>query len=104
MSVLEEYPKTHRDEARRLRAVLASVPGLEDASRAEFAAAINNLANKACDLEDVFQRLLRGPANADELADLLTALELTLEQIRGESDTVDGKLYEMADRLRPEAP
>ena len=34
------------------------------------------------------------------LGELLIAFELTTEQIRGHSDTIDGKLYEIGDRLK----
>ena len=76
---------------------------LEPRDLGDFAGAINNLADKACDFEEIFQRILAGPTTADELADLLIACELTLEQINGEFGWMDGKFYDMADRLRPEA-
>ena len=102
MSVLDDYPKVNRDEVKKLREVLARVPNLEGQALRDFAASINDLADKACDVEDIFQRLLRGPASADELADLLIALQLTLEQIRGESGWMGERLYEYGDSLRPE--
>jgi hypothetical protein len=102
MSVLDEYPKTNRQLHKRIHDVLTRVPGLEARDAGEYANSINDLADKACDLEEIFQRLLAGPATADDLADLLIAFELTLEQINGEFGCMDGKFYEMGDRLRPE--
>jgi hypothetical protein len=99
MSILEQYPKTFRNMTERLRTLLDRVPGVESREREDLARAINGMADKACDLNDIFQRLLE-PTTPDELADLLIAFELTVEQIRGDSDTIDGKLYEMGDRLR----
>src|SRR5437879_4233956 len=104
MSILEQYPKTYRNLTEKLRALLARVPGgLEPREREDLARAINGMADKACDLNDIFQRMLE-PTTPEELADLLTAFELTTEQIRGDSDTIDGKLYEIADRLKGVTP
>jgi hypothetical protein len=100
MSVLDEYPKTCRNATAQLRNLLERVSASDPKAREELARAINGIADKARDLEDIFQRLTQGPADPSELADLLVAFELTLEQIRGDSDVLDGKLYEMADRLR----
>jgi hypothetical protein len=61
------------------------------------------MADKACDLNDIFQRMLE-PTTPEELADLLVAFELTVEQLRGDSETIDGKLYDIADRLKGETP
>lgn len=100
MSLLELYPKTHRDYAKRLAEVFRLVPALGPRECEDLALAINTLADKACDLEDIFQALVREQLSASDLADLLAALELTLEQIRGHSEAIDGKLYECADRLK----
>lgn len=104
MSILEQYPKTHRDLTEKLRAVLARVPGgLEPQECEELARAINGMADRACDLNDLFQRMLE-PTTPEDLADLLIAFELTTEQVRGDSDTIDGKLYEVGDRLKGRTP
>jgi hypothetical protein len=100
MSLDEEYPKTHRDYLAGLRALLAKDAGLNPELRDEVATVINDLADKARDLEDIVQRLLTEPHTPAEVGELLIALELTTEQIRGESDLIDGKLYEIGDRLR----
>src|SRR5690349_9038867 len=66
MSVLDEYPKAHRSATAKLRSLLERVPDCEPCLCEEVARAINGIADKACDLEDIFQRLLSGPATADE--------------------------------------
>jgi Asp-tRNA(Asn)/Glu-tRNA(Gln) amidotransferase A subunit family amidase len=104
MSLDEEYPKTHRDYLGNLRVLLAKDTGLDPEVRDEVATAINDLADKARDLEEIVQRLLTEPHSPAEVGELLIALELTTEQIRGESDLIDGKLYEIGDRLRGVAP
>jgi len=104
MSILEQYPKTFRNMTERLRAVLERVPGgVEAREREALAQAINGMADKACDLNEIFQRMLE-PTSSEELADLFAAFEMTVEQIRGDSDTIDGRLYEIADRLKGETP
>jgi len=100
MSSLEKYPMTHRNETKRLRALLQRVPGLGPRECEEYARTINGMADKACDLNDIFQSLLKDDLAPEQLAELLIAFELTTEQIRGDSGTIDGKLYELADRLR----
>ena len=100
MSLDEEYPKTFRNLSARLRALLDVVPGLGEREREELAAALNVMADKARDLDDIVQRLLNEPHTSEEIGQLLIALELTTEQLRGHSDTVNGKFYEIGDRLK----
>jgi hypothetical protein len=100
MFLSEDYPKTHRNQTETLRAVLSHVPGLSPRHAEDYALAINDLADKARDLDEIFSHLLRGGRDAEELAEILTAFELTTEQIRGSSDAINGKLYDLADRLR----
>ena len=100
MELQEEYPKTYRNWTARLRSVLQLDGSLADEDRQLLAMAINSMADKACDLEDIVQRLLNEPHSPTEVGELLIALELTTEQIRGNSDVIDGKLYDIADRLK----
>ncbi len=65
-----------------------------------IAFAINDMADKAWDLNDIYERLLREPHTQKEIAELLIAFELTTEQLRGFSEDIDGKLYEIADRIK----
>lgn len=104
MSFSERYPLTHRDAVRRLQEVLGQVPGLSPRDREDLAVAINNMADKACDLDDIFRQLVERDPPPDEVAELLTAFELTTEQIRGDSDSINGRLYDLADRLRKALP
>jgi hypothetical protein len=96
----EQYPKMHRNCTARLRDLLKRVPGLEPKEREDLAMAINNLADKAHDLNEIFEQLLQARHKPGELADLFIAFELTTEQIRVASDIIDGRLYEVGDRLK----
>ncbi len=100
MSLEERYPFTHRDGLGKLRDVLGRVPGLSLRDREDLGRAINNMADKACDLDDIFRQLVDHDHGPEQLADLLAAFEATTEQIRGDSDTINGRLYDLADRLR----
>src|SRR6516165_6202920 len=100
MSLDEDYPKTFRNLTARLRAVLEVVPGLPEREREDIATALNAMADKSRDLDDIVQRLLNEPHTPPEIGELLIAFELTTEQLRGHSDTIDGKLYEIGDRLK----
>jgi hypothetical protein len=93
-----------RNISPRLRSLLAVVPDLAERERDDLATALNAMADKARDLDDIVQRLLNEPHTPEEIGQLLIAFELTSEQIRGHSDTINGKLYELGDRLKGVKP
>ena len=100
MSLDEEYPKTFRKQMARLRQVLECDPQLSSAERDEIAASLDSMADLATDLNDIVLRLMDEPHTPTEIGELLIAFELTTEQLRGHSDVIDGKLYEIGDRLK----
>ena len=59
MSLDEEYPKTFRNVTARLRALLEIVPGLPEREREDLAMALNAMADKARDLDDIVNRLAK---------------------------------------------
>src|SRR5262245_61127687 len=99
MSILDRYPLNKTDIVKPLRAVLEQVPGLSHRQSEDYAVAINGIADKARELEHILQRLLSRQVPSSDLAELLVAFEMTLEQIRGDSDVLKGKLYDLSDRL-----
>jgi hypothetical protein len=104
MSLTEEYPKTRRDFTAPLRLLFQRVPGLGPTEGADYALAINEMADKAHDLDDIVRRLIEGQYSPVQLGELLIAFELTTEQLRGASDIINGKLYEVGDRLKGRSP
>lgn len=100
MSLDEDYPKTHRNTFDRFRELLALDATLSTKLREDLAISLCDMADKARDLDDIASRLLNEPHTPEEIGELLIAFELTTEQIRGHSDTIDGKLYEIGDRLK----
>ena len=100
MSLDEDYPKTLRKDYSRLRQLLECVPDLGPKEREEIADTLNDMANLANDLNDIVSRLLNEEHKPAEIGELLIAFELTTEQIRGHSDTIDRKLYAIGDRLK----
>ena len=100
MSLDEEYPKTLGKDYSRLRRLLECVPDLGQKEREEIADTLNDMANLASDLNDIVSRLANEEHTPAEIGALLIAFELTTEQLRGHSDTIDGKLYEIGDRLK----
>jgi hypothetical protein len=104
MSLDEDYPKTFRENTARLRALLALDPAVKPEQRNELARAISDMADLACDLEDIVRRLVEEPHTPEEVGQLLIAIELTTEQLRGNSDIIDGKLYAIGDRLNGVTP
>jgi hypothetical protein len=100
MSLDEEYPKTHRNLLDRLRAVLRPDAALSAAEKEEIVLALNEIADYAADLAEIMERLVNEQRTPAEVGELLIAFELTTEQIRGWSDGIDGKLYDVGDRLK----
>jgi hypothetical protein len=84
----------------RLRTLLQGASGLAGKELDHVAAALNDMADMAADLLDIFRRLVDEDHTAAEVGELLIAFELTTEQLRGNSDVIDGKLYEIGDRLK----
>jgi hypothetical protein len=104
MPLDEEYPKTIRHTLHRYRELLMLDHTLSAEQRDELARALCDMADKARDLDDIATRLLEETHTPQEIGELLIAFELTTEQLRGNSDTIDGKLYEIADRLMGATP
>jgi hypothetical protein len=104
MSLDEEYPKAKRNATSQMRALLEYDRGLDAPERQEVAMGLNVLADNARDLDDIFNRLVNEPHTPAEVGELLLAFQLTLGQIRGASDLVNGKLYDIGDRLKATAP
>jgi hypothetical protein len=104
MSLDEEYPKKLRKDYPRLRQLLECVPDLGQQERVEIADTLNDMANLASDLTDIVSRLANEEHTPAEIGELLIAFELTTEQLRGHSDTIDGKLYDIGDRLKAGEP
>jgi K+/H+ antiporter YhaU regulatory subunit KhtT len=100
----EEYPKTCRKRTARIKTVLEAVPELNAKERERIALSLNQMADKARDLDDIMDRLLNEPHSMTEIGELLIALEMTAEQIRGHSDVVDGKLHDIGERLKSLTP
>jgi hypothetical protein len=96
----EEYPKTRRRRTRQIEARLGVAPDLDPRQREEIAMCLNDMSDKARDLDDIVDRLLNEPHTPAEVGALLIAFELTTEQIRGCSDVIDGKLYKIGDQLK----
>ena len=58
MELDEEYPKTCRRRTAQIRALLERVPDLAAGEREELALALNQMADKARDLDEIMDRLL----------------------------------------------
>lgn len=104
MGLDEEYPKTCRQRTEQIRRLLERAPELDPKECEDLAISLNQMADKARDLDEIVDRLLNEEHTPAEIGDLLIAVELTTEQIRGHSDVIDGKLYEIADHLQATTP
>ena len=99
MSLDEEYPKTIRQTFGRFCKLLEHDVALSKEERENLASALCDMTDKARDLDEIGCRLLEEAHTPKEIGELLIAFELTTEQIRGNSDVFDGKIYEIGDRL-----
>jgi hypothetical protein len=104
MPLDEEYPKTFRNVLSRFRKILEQDNTLSPEQLDDLAQALSDMADKARDLDDIATRLLEEPHTQQEVGELLIAFELTTEQLRGNSDAINGKLYEIGDRLKGKTP
>jgi hypothetical protein len=100
MPLDEDFPRTNRNWTAQLQTLLSCDPGLDSKDREEIALALNDLADKACDLDEMVRRLFQEPHTPAEIGELLMAFELTTEQLRGQSEAINGKLYAIGDRLK----
>jgi hypothetical protein len=104
MGLEEQYPKTHRGRTARILRLLELAPGMDPKECEDLAISLNQMADKARDLDEIVNRLLNEDHTPAEIGELLIAVELTTEQLRGHSDVIDGKLYEIGDRLKAATP
>lgn|SRR5262249_26481336 len=100
MPLDEDYPLTARDFARKLRTVLEADSKLDAKARENLGHVLNSLADKACDLDHLIQRLANDPLSPAQVGELLIALELTLAPLRGYAEDLRGKLFDIGDRLK----
>ena len=104
MPLDEDYPLTARDFARKLRSVLEVDSELNAAARETLAHALNSLADRACDLDHIVQRLANDSLTPSEVGELLIAVELTMVPLRGYAEDLRGKLFDIGDRLKTAEP
>jgi hypothetical protein len=100
MGLEDEYPKTKQRKYKELCALLANDPGLDTTERETTAMMIGAVADKARDLDDIFQRLIGEEHTLEEVGALLIAFQLTMSDLRGSSDVITGKLFDIGDRLK----
>src|SRR5438128_2731057 len=77
----KEYPKTDRQRKPAFTALLKRLPGLKLAERKDMAHALNVMADKAHDLEEIADRLLHEAHSPEEIAELLVAFQEVTDYI-----------------------
>ncbi|MBY0527166.1 MAG: hypothetical protein K2R98_27470 [Gemmataceae bacterium] len=100
MSLDEDYPKAKRDARGRLRSLLEPDSALTERERQEIAMGLNILGDNARDLDEILDRLVNETHTPAEVGELLIAFQLTLGQVLGASDLVNGRLYDVGDRMK----
>ena len=96
----KEYPKTHRDRAAQLAALLKCVPALKPAARRTVAEALDIMVDKAHDLDEIVDRLLHEPHTPAEVGELLLAFQVVAGYLRSYDETLQARLYDIFDRVK----
>jgi hypothetical protein len=76
------------------------VPGLKSAERKDIANALNIIADRAHDLDEIADRLLLENHSPEEIAELLFAFDTIVDYIRSYSDSLGSGLLTIFDRIK----
>jgi hypothetical protein len=96
----KEYPKTQRERAAQLAALLKCVPGLKPAARKAVAEALDIIADKAHDLDGIVDRLLQEPHSPAEVGELLLAFHVVAGYLCSYEESLKARVYDIFDRVK----
>ncbi len=104
MGLAKEYPKTDRQRKPEFMALLKRVPDLKLSERKELANALNVMADKAHDLEEIADRLLYEQPSPEEIAELLEAFQNVTNYIRSYAEGFGPRVFRIFDRVKGLTP
>jgi hypothetical protein len=100
LGLAREYPRTDRPLVKPLTDALKAVPGLKAVHARVVAQSLKQLVDKAHDLDEIVDRVLREKHDPGEVAELVLAFQLVTEQLSSYADVMGDKLYDLFDRAK----
>jgi hypothetical protein len=100
LGLAREYPRPDRPLVKPLTDALKAVPGLKAVQARVVAQSLQQLADKARDLDEIVGRILNERHTPGEVAELVMAFQLVTEQFSSYTDLLGDKLYEVFDRAK----
>jgi hypothetical protein len=100
LGLAREYPRPDRPLVKPLTDALKAVPGLKAVQARVVAQSLQQLADKAHDLDEIVGRILNEKHSPSEVAELVMAFQLVTEQFSSYVDLLGDKLYEVFDRAK----
>jgi hypothetical protein len=100
LGLARQYPRADRPLVKPLTDALKAVPGLKPVQARLVAQSLQQLADRAHDLDEIVGRLLNEKHDPGEVAELVMAFQLVTEQFSSYADVLGDKLYEVFDRAK----
>lgn len=100
LGLARDYPRADGPLVNPLTAVLKAIPGLKPVQARLVAQALKRIGDKAHDLDEIINRMLREKHSPAEIAELVMAFQLLTEQIGAYADGIGDKLYDLFDRAK----
>jgi hypothetical protein len=100
LGLARDYPRTDRPLVKPLTDALKVIPGLRAIHARVLAQSLNQLVDKAHDLDEIVERILGGKHAPGEIVELVLAFQLVTEQLASYADVVGDKLYDVFDRAK----
>jgi hypothetical protein len=96
----KEYPKTNRARTAKWIALLNALPGLRPRERKQIANALDVIADRSHDVDELANRLLLEKHTPEEVGELLLAFDAMAECIRSYADSMGSRLLTIFDRVK----
>jgi hypothetical protein len=100
LGLARQYPRTDRPLVKPLTDALKAVPGLKAVQARLVAQSLQQLADKAHDLDEIVGRILNEKHDPGEVAELVMAFQLVTEQFSSYADLLGDRLYDVFDRAK----
>lgn len=100
LGLAHDYPRADRPLVEPLTDALKAVPGMKPVKARLIAQSLKQLADKAHDLDEIVGRILKDKHQPGEVAELVLAFQIVIEQLCNYADVLEEKLYDVFDRAK----
>ena len=100
LGLARDYPRPDRPLVKPLTDALKALPGMKAVQARVVAQSLQQLADKAHDLDEIVGRILNEKHTPAEVAELVMAFQLVTEQFSSYVDLLGDKLYDVFDRAK----